>query len=74
MTTCMQHTTPGLAEATEHGGITVILSMRFEAVMETVMELNASIFNDAYYFIRVWEMRTKFWQRNPLENPNLEDL
>jgi hypothetical protein len=38
-------TTPGLVEATEHGGITVIHSMRFEAVMEMVMELNTFIFN-----------------------------
>ena len=27
-------TTPSLVEATEHGGITVVRSMRFEAVME----------------------------------------
>jgi len=42
-----------LVEATEHGGITVIRSMRFEAVMEMFMELNDSIFNDANCFIVV---------------------
>lgn len=42
--------------------------------MEMVMELNDSIFKDANCFIRVWEMRTKFWRVNLLENPNLEDL
>jgi len=44
--------------------------MRFEAVME----LNDSIFKDTNCFIRVWEMRTKFWRGNLLENINLEDL
>jgi len=39
------NTTPGLAEATKHDGITVIHSTRFEAVMQMVMELNASVFN-----------------------------
>ena len=38
------------------------------------MELNDSIFKDTNCFIRVWEMRTKFWRGNLLENINLEDL
>jgi len=42
--------------------------------MEMVMELNDPIFEDANCFIRVWEMRTKFWGGNLLENLNLEDL
>jgi hypothetical protein len=39
-----------------------------------VMELNDSVVKDANYFIRVWEMSTKFWRGNLLENFNLEDL
>jgi len=38
------------------------------------MELNVSIFKDVNCFIGVWEMRTKFWRGNLLENRNLEDL
>lgn len=51
-----------------------IHSVRSEAVIEMVMELNDSVVKDANYFIRVWEMSTKFWRGNLLENFNLEDL
>ena len=67
-------TAPGLVKVTEHDCTTVIHSIRFEAVMEVVMELNVSIFKDVNCFIGVWEMRTKFWRGNLLENRNLEDL
>ena len=61
------NTTPGLAEATEHGGTTVIHSMRFEAVMEMVMKLNDSVFKDTVLFntsIAVWGR--EFWWGNLL--------
>ena len=59
------NTTPRLDEAPEHGGITVIHSMRFEAVMEMVMELNGSNFKDTVLFnIAVWGR--EFWWGNLL--------
>jgi len=44
-----------LTEATERGGVTIVISVRLKAVMAIAVELNVFIFNEANRLINIMD-------------------